>query len=157
MVEQKTSLSPLGKKIYDAQCAECHAAQGQGKPPDFPPLANNQSIVMNSAVNPIRMVLNGGYSPGTFKNPKPYGMPRVCAVAVGCGSGGGGHVYPHGVGQSRRAGQREGSERTAVRAVLLIVYIMNEEQNDEAKLDEIVLAIWFIFYFSVFLPRGVSQ
>ncbi len=74
-VEEKTSLSPLGKKIYDAQCAECHAAQGQGKPPDFPPLANNQSIVMSSAVNPIRMVLNGGYPPGTFKNPKPYGMP----------------------------------------------------------------------------------
>jgi mono/diheme cytochrome c family protein len=75
VVEQKTSLSPLGKKIYDAQCAECHAAQGQGKPPDFPPLANNQSIEMSSAVNPIRMVLNGGYPPGTFKNPKPYGMP----------------------------------------------------------------------------------
>ncbi len=75
VVEQKTSLSPLGKKIYDAQCAECHATQGQGKPPDFPPLANNQSIVMSSAVNPIRMVLNGGYPPGTFKNPKPYGMP----------------------------------------------------------------------------------
>jgi len=75
VTEQRTSLSPLGKKIYDAQCAECHAAQGQGKPPDFPPLANNQSIVMSSAVNPIRMVLNGGYPPGTFKNPKPYGMP----------------------------------------------------------------------------------
>ncbi|MBC8638886.1 cytochrome c [Caballeronia sp. EK] len=75
VAEEKTSLSPLGKKIYDAQCAECHAAQGQGKPPDFPPLANNQSIEMNSAVNPIRMVLNGGYPPGTFKNPKPYGMP----------------------------------------------------------------------------------
>ncbi|WP_404980152.1 MULTISPECIES: c-type cytochrome [unclassified Caballeronia] len=75
VVEERTSLSPLGKKIYDAQCAVCHAAQGQGKPPDFPPLANNQSIVMSSAVNPIRMVLNGGYPPGTFKNPKPYGMP----------------------------------------------------------------------------------
>jgi mono/diheme cytochrome c family protein len=30
---------------------------------------------MTSAVNPIRMVLNGGYAPGTFKNPSPYGMP----------------------------------------------------------------------------------
>ncbi len=30
---------------------------------------------MSSAVNPIRMVLNGGYPPGTAGNPKPYGMP----------------------------------------------------------------------------------
>jgi mono/diheme cytochrome c family protein len=75
VAEQRTSLTPLGKKVYDAQCALCHAAQGQGKPPHLPPLANNQSIEMSSAVNPIRMVLNGGYPPGTFKNPKPYGMP----------------------------------------------------------------------------------
>jgi mono/diheme cytochrome c family protein len=30
---------------------------------------------MASAVNPIRMVLNGGYPPGTAGNPMPYGMP----------------------------------------------------------------------------------
>ena len=30
---------------------------------------------MESAVNPIRMVLNGGYPPGTSGNPMPYGMP----------------------------------------------------------------------------------
>ncbi|SAL45677.1 cytochrome c, class I [Caballeronia humi] len=75
VTEARNNLVPLGKKVYDAECAVCHAAQGQGKPPHFPPLANNQSIEMNSAVNPIRMVLNGGYAPGTFKNPKPYGMP----------------------------------------------------------------------------------
>ncbi|SAK57163.1 cytochrome c, class I [Caballeronia arationis] len=75
VTEARNDLAPLGKKVYDAQCALCHAAEGQGKLPHFPPLANNQSIVMNSAVNPIRMVLNGGYPPGTFKNPKPYGMP----------------------------------------------------------------------------------
>nr|WP_240648109.1 cytochrome c [Pararobbsia silviterrae] len=73
--EQTSTLAPLGKKIYDAQCAVCHGAQGLGKLPDFPPLANNQSIQMTSAVNPIRMVLNGGYAPGTMKNPRPYGMP----------------------------------------------------------------------------------
>jgi mono/diheme cytochrome c family protein len=38
-------------------------------------LAGNQSITMASPVNSIRMVLNGGYSPGTRKNPRPYGMP----------------------------------------------------------------------------------
>ena len=41
----------------------------------FPPLAGNQSITMASPVNSIRMVLNGGYPPGTKKNPKPHGMP----------------------------------------------------------------------------------
>jgi mono/diheme cytochrome c family protein len=44
-------------------------------PPHYPPLANNQSIEVISAVNPIRMVLNGGYPPGTAGNPMPYGMP----------------------------------------------------------------------------------
>src|SRR5262245_21539149 len=48
-----------GKRIYDAQCASCHGAEGRGKLPHYPPLANNQSIEMTSAVNPIRMVLNG--------------------------------------------------------------------------------------------------
>jgi mono/diheme cytochrome c family protein len=75
VTEEAARLVPLGKKIYEAQCAVCHATEGQGKPPHFPPLANNQSIQMNSAVNPIRMVLNGGYAPGTSKNPMPYGMP----------------------------------------------------------------------------------
>jgi mono/diheme cytochrome c family protein len=75
VAEAQSSLAPLGKKIYDAQCAVCHADGGEGKPPNFPPLANNQSIQMTSSVNPIRMVLNGGYAPGTMKNPMPYGMP----------------------------------------------------------------------------------
>lgn len=30
---------------------------------------------MASAVNPIRMVLNGGFPPGTAGNPMPFGMP----------------------------------------------------------------------------------
>jgi mono/diheme cytochrome c family protein len=64
-----------GKRVYTAQCAECHGAEGHGKPPHYPPLAANQSIGMTSSVNPIRMVLNGGYPPGTRRNPMPYGMP----------------------------------------------------------------------------------
>ena len=70
----------LGSKVYDAQCAVCHGAMGRGKPPDFPPLANNQSIQMSSAVNPIRMVLIGGYAPGTALNPAPYGMPPFAQI-----------------------------------------------------------------------------
>ena len=65
----------LGRGIYAKQCAVCHGAEGKGLPPHFPPLAGNQSITMASPVNPIRMVLNGGYPPGTKKNPRPYGMP----------------------------------------------------------------------------------
>ena len=65
----------LGRKVYTGQCAMCHGEDGKGAPPAYPPLANNQSTSMESPVNPIRMVLNGGYAPGTRKNPQPYGMP----------------------------------------------------------------------------------
>jgi mono/diheme cytochrome c family protein len=64
-----------GRRVYENKCAVCHGTNGKGMPPHYPPLANNQSIEMESAVNPIRMVLNGGYPPGTHKNPMPYGMP----------------------------------------------------------------------------------
>ena len=64
-----------GRRIYASQCAMCHGDEGKGKPPGMPPLANNQSIEMASPVNPIRMVLNGGYAPATRRNPRPYGMP----------------------------------------------------------------------------------
>jgi mono/diheme cytochrome c family protein len=72
---ESSLLLTLGKTVYDKQCAICHGAEGLGKPPRFPALAGNQSIQMQSAVNPIRMVLNGGYPPGTSGNPMPYGMP----------------------------------------------------------------------------------
>lgn len=65
----------LGRRIYDQQCAMCHGEEGKGYPPAYPPLAGNQSITLYSPVNPIRMVLNGGYPPGTRKNPRPHGMP----------------------------------------------------------------------------------
>jgi mono/diheme cytochrome c family protein len=68
-------LLSLGKTVYDQHCASCHGKNGEGMPPNYPPLAHNQSIEMESAVNAIRMVLNGGYPPGTDANPKPYGMP----------------------------------------------------------------------------------
>jgi len=72
---ENSLLARLGRTIYAAQCASCHSADGKGKPPDYPPLADNPSIQMASAVNPIRMVLNGGFPPGTPGNPKPFGMP----------------------------------------------------------------------------------
>jgi mono/diheme cytochrome c family protein len=72
---ESSLLLSLGKTVYDSRCASCHGADGSGKPPQYPPLAANQSIEMESAVNSIRMVLNGGYPPGTAGNPTPYGMP----------------------------------------------------------------------------------
>jgi len=72
---ESSLLLSLGKTVYDTRCASCHGADGSGKPPQYPPLARNQSIEMESAVNSIRMVLNGGYPPGTAGNPRPYGMP----------------------------------------------------------------------------------
>ncbi len=72
---ESSLLTRLGKSVYDGQCASCHSGDGTGMPPHFPSLAGNQSIQMGSAVNPIRMVLNGGYPPGTTGNPMPYGMP----------------------------------------------------------------------------------
>ncbi|OLL33336.1 alcohol dehydrogenase [Burkholderia sp. SRS-W-2-2016] len=65
----------LGKQIYADKCAICHGENGEGELPHYPPLAANQSIEMDSAVNPIRIVLNGGFPPATKRNPHPYGMP----------------------------------------------------------------------------------
>jgi mono/diheme cytochrome c family protein len=77
---ESSLLISLGKTVYDKNCASCHGTQGEGKPPHWPPLANNQSIEMQLAVNPIRMVLNGGYPPGTKGNPMPYGMPPFAGL-----------------------------------------------------------------------------
>jgi mono/diheme cytochrome c family protein len=72
---ESSLLMAFGQTIYATHCASCHAADGRGMPPAYPPLAGNPSIHMESAVNPIRMVLNGGFPPGTESNPMPYGMP----------------------------------------------------------------------------------
>ena len=69
-----------GRSIYTRQCAMCHGAEGRGFPPHYPPLAGNPSITMATPVNPIRIVLNGGYPPGTRKNPRPHGMPPFAHI-----------------------------------------------------------------------------
>ena len=72
---QGKELYEAGAKLYEKWCADCHQANGAGMPPHYPPLANNQSISMEFAANPVRMVMFGGYPPATMHNPRPYGMP----------------------------------------------------------------------------------
>ena len=74
------SVLARGNTIYKSQCSSCHEMNGRGAPPAYPPLAQNPSIEMESSVNAIRMVLNGGYPPETAGNPRPYGMPPFAQV-----------------------------------------------------------------------------
>lgn len=64
-----------GEKLYRQHCADCHGNAGQGQAPAYPALAGNRALTMEPTVNPIRMVLNGGFAPATGGNPRPYSMP----------------------------------------------------------------------------------
>jgi mono/diheme cytochrome c family protein len=64
-----------GASVYKDRCAQCHQPGGEGVPRIYPPLADNEAIVMRNPVNAIRIVLNGGFPPSTQGNPRPYGMP----------------------------------------------------------------------------------
>lgn len=68
-------LMARGASLYREHCADCHGGRGEGRADAYPPLAGNRSLTQPSAANPIRMVLNGGFAPGTGANPRPYGMP----------------------------------------------------------------------------------
>lgn len=63
-----------GEQLYGQHCATCHGERGEGKGP-YPTLAGNRALALSEPVNAIRVVLNGGFAPGTQGNPRPYGMP----------------------------------------------------------------------------------
>ncbi|MET0982937.1 MAG: cytochrome c [Telluria sp.] len=63
-----------GARLYGNNCATCHGERGEGKGP-YPALAGNRALSLDEPVNAIRVVLNGGFAPGTKGNPRPYGMP----------------------------------------------------------------------------------
>ena len=72
---QLTRMMEHGAYIYERYCTECHRANGEGVPRTYPALAGNASILMDLAVNPIRIVYAGGFPPSTAGNPRPFGMP----------------------------------------------------------------------------------
>lgn len=64
-----------GERIYAEHCASCHGDHGEGRQPAAPALAGNRALTLDAVVNPIRILLYGGYPAGTQGNPRPYGMP----------------------------------------------------------------------------------
>jgi len=72
---EKERLLALGGTLYKKDCADCHNASGNGSAPNYPPLAGNPAVTGHFTINLIRMLLNGGFPPGTQGNPRPYGMP----------------------------------------------------------------------------------
>lgn len=72
---QVEAMRGRGARLYGEHCAQCHGDAGEGRAPAAPALAGNRAVTMASAVNPIRLVLFGGYAPGTAGNPRPFGMP----------------------------------------------------------------------------------
>ncbi len=69
------SVLELGRQVYEQHCAQCHRADGRGEPGAWPPLAGNPSVVADSPINAVRVVLDGGFAPATTGNPQPHGMP----------------------------------------------------------------------------------
>ena len=73
--ESRVVANARGARGYAEHCADCHGKNGEGKMPATRALAGNRGVAMHSSMNPIRIVLQGGYAPGTAGNPQPYGMP----------------------------------------------------------------------------------
>lgn len=64
-----------GKAIYLDQCAACHAPDGTGATPIFPPLKDNPGVQQASATNPIRAILTGAQEAATPAKPTQPAMP----------------------------------------------------------------------------------
>ena len=64
-----------GEDLYTSHCADCHGAQGQGAPGQYPALAGNRSVTMANPRNLLQAITAGGFPPATDGNPRPYGMP----------------------------------------------------------------------------------
>jgi mono/diheme cytochrome c family protein len=76
-------LFALGGRLYGDRCASCHGRNGEGVAGVYPALAGNRAVVMDSPVNVVRVVVEGGYAPATSGNPRPYGMPPFATELSG--------------------------------------------------------------------------
>src|SRR3546814_3352143 len=68
LVREAALMQKRGADIYGEHCAQCHGDNGEGRAPAAPALAGNRAVTMTSPVNPIRLMLFGGYTPGTVGN-----------------------------------------------------------------------------------------
>ncbi len=68
-------LANAGETIYGEHCSDCHGAQGQGKPFQYPALAANKGVIAASPNNAIKIVKHGGFGASTAVRPRPYSMP----------------------------------------------------------------------------------
>ena len=73
--ETRMVANARGARDYADHCAGCHGQHGEGRAPATRPLAGNRDVTMTLAMNVMRIVLQGGYAPGTVGNPQPFGMP----------------------------------------------------------------------------------
>ena len=62
-----------GQALYEANCATCHGANGEGVPGTFPPLAGAEQV-NGSADEHIKIVLNGLSGPITVKGEEYNGF-----------------------------------------------------------------------------------
>jgi cytochrome c553 len=69
-----------GAALYERHCAACHGDRGEGVPGAYPPLAGNRAVVMQPAMNLVRVLLEGGFAPATAGHPRPYGMPPFATL-----------------------------------------------------------------------------
>lgn len=64
-----------GARIYQRECAGCHGEDGQGEAYVYPALAGNETVLMASPRNALRIIRFGGFAPSTQSVPYPFGMP----------------------------------------------------------------------------------
>ena len=62
---RRIELTAQGERIYRDRCIDCHKRDGRGVAGAYPPLVDNEAILMRNPVNAIRMTLNGGFPPST--------------------------------------------------------------------------------------------
>ena len=67
------ALAELGQRLYEQQCALCHGREGEGRPPAFPALRDNERLAIMART--IRFIRQGAASMPPF--------PALTAAEVG--------------------------------------------------------------------------